>query len=48
MSEVQSLLWEHLLGTMLFVPTDKVNLYTNEDDDNEVCGLIVAIVPIEG
>jgi alcohol dehydrogenase (cytochrome c) len=33
---------------MLFVPTDKVNLYTNEDDDNEVGGWIVAFVPIEG
>ena len=32
---------------MLFVPTDKVNLYPNEDDDNEVGGSIVAFMPIE-
>ncbi len=33
---------------MLFVPTDKVNLYPNEDDDDEVGGSIVAFMPIEG
>ncbi len=32
---------------MLFVPTDKVNLYPNEDDDNEIGGSIVAFMPIE-
>ena len=32
---------------MLFVPTDKVNLYPNEDDDNEIGGSIIAFMPIE-
>jgi len=32
---------------MLFVPTDKVNLYPNEDDDNEIGGSIIAFRPIE-
>ena len=48
MFEVQSLLLEHLSGMeCFFVPTDKVNLYPNEDDDKEVGGSIVAFMPTE-
>jgi alcohol dehydrogenase (cytochrome c) len=32
---------------MLFVPTDKVNLYPNENDDKEIGGSIVAFMPIK-
>jgi outer membrane protein assembly factor BamB len=32
---------------MLFVPTEKVNLYPNENDDTEIGGSIVAFVPAE-
>jgi alcohol dehydrogenase (cytochrome c) len=32
---------------MLFVPTEKVNLYPNENDDNEIGGSIIAFVPAE-
>lgn len=32
---------------MLFVPTDKVNPYPNEDDDDEIGGSIVAFTPIQ-
>ncbi|WP_458743318.1 outer membrane protein assembly factor BamB family protein [Candidatus Nitrosocosmicus sp. T] len=32
---------------MLFVPTDKVNLYPNENDDVEISGSIVAFMPIK-
>ena len=32
---------------MLFVPTDKVNVYPNENDDNEIGGSIVAFMPIK-
>lgn len=32
---------------MLFVPTDKVNLYPNENDDKEIGGSIVAFMPVK-